>query len=121
MLDGGFRGWGLEDTDLSYRLHRGGARALVAPKAVNHHQAHPTSGAAKWTQWLWNLTYFVEKHDDMEVSMFANFCTGGSIGTLTRLNDLVVELRREEMGGALGKLLQQSYFELLRFRSNAVA
>jgi glycosyltransferase involved in cell wall biosynthesis len=50
-LDGGqtfderFRGWGVEDTDLCYRLHLKGLVMRFERGAVNYHQIHPLGGA----------------------------------------------------------------------------
>ena len=50
-LDDGFKGWGLEDLELCYRLFRAGLRPVVDRAAVSYHQAHPTS-PRKRTEWL---------------------------------------------------------------------
>ena len=46
VLDSGgfsedYQGWGMEDTDLGYRLHRDGIRFVVSTQARTYHQIHP--------------------------------------------------------------------------------
>jgi len=36
-----YKGWGMEDIDLGYRLHRDGIRFVVSAQARSHHQLHP--------------------------------------------------------------------------------
>jgi len=65
-----FTGWGLEDSELHYRLVRGGARTRVEKAAVNFHQNHPKNGGTHRWSWLRNARVFLEKHPAMEVALF---------------------------------------------------
>lgn len=42
-----FRGWGLEDVDLGYRLHRGGARFVFSRFAIGYHLVDPSEEAPR--------------------------------------------------------------------------
>ncbi|QJD81935.1 glycosyltransferase [Cohnella herbarum] len=41
MFDTEFRGWGMEDSELCYRLVRNGLALKECPEAFNYHQIHP--------------------------------------------------------------------------------
>ncbi len=43
MHDENYHGWGMEDTDLNYRLYKNGAVFRVNRNALNFHQVHPAS------------------------------------------------------------------------------
>ncbi|NUT95932.1 MAG: glycosyltransferase [Saccharothrix sp.] len=75
LLDEGFTRWGLEDTDLCYRLVRAGARVAVAPEALNHHQVHPGTGS-KASEWLANFRHFSRKVDTVEPALFRLLAQG---------------------------------------------
>jgi len=45
-FDTRYRGWGLEDTDLCYRLHLKGLVMRFERAAINYHQVHPLGGAS---------------------------------------------------------------------------
>ncbi|MFI9816847.1 glycosyltransferase family 2 protein [Saccharothrix variisporea] len=75
LLDEGFTRWGLEDTDLCYRLVHAGARVVVAPDAVNHHQVHPSTGS-KASEWLTNFRHFSRKVDTVEPALFRLLAQG---------------------------------------------
>jgi glycosyltransferase involved in cell wall biosynthesis len=76
-LDESFVGWGLEDFDLCYRLHRRGARPVIADDAINFHQLHWSAEGAteRRLQWQRNLIRFVEKESSDEVALFAEHFT----------------------------------------------
>jgi len=64
-----YQGWGMEDTDLGYRLHRDGIRLVVSPQARTYHQLHPI-GPDSAARALWlrrvelcrNFRLFYEKY-----------------------------------------------------------
>ncbi|AEB46887.1 MULTISPECIES: glycosyltransferase [Micromonospora] len=60
MFDQGFRGWGGEDCDLGYRLHRAGAYVALSRAAAAVHMPHP--GASK-SEEAYNYAYMADKYD----------------------------------------------------------
>jgi glycosyltransferase involved in cell wall biosynthesis len=69
-LDEEFRGWGLEDLELCYRLFHRGLRPIIDRAAINYHQAHPTD-SRKRTDWLRNLGVLMERHPSLEIARYA--------------------------------------------------
>jgi glycosyltransferase involved in cell wall biosynthesis len=76
-FDEAFHGWGLEDVELCYRLHRAGLSTTVERAAVNYHQEHPKTGDP-WAELLVNLRHFTAKHDTVEVALYAELVRAGS-------------------------------------------
>lgn len=70
MFDEAFSQWGLEDTELSYRLVHGGHRVMVNRQALNFHQIHPNS-PTRLEEWHKNYRYFAGKHDSIQLSLYA--------------------------------------------------
>jgi glycosyltransferase involved in cell wall biosynthesis len=76
-FDESFTGWGLEDTDLSYRLHRLGIRFSVRTEAVNYHQVHPLADPNPMVaqrvmraQLMRNLDHFCRRHRALDAYLF---------------------------------------------------
>jgi GT2 family glycosyltransferase len=67
-FDEGFRGWGLEDCELGYRLHKAGVQIVYNPLVTALHQFHDeTFHQDKFQGWVRNLEYFESKHPGFEV------------------------------------------------------
>ncbi len=64
--DTDYRGYGKEDTDLSYQLYLQGYRYRFAPKAENYHQDHPRN-IREYQQHYANFRQFQDKHRSLEV------------------------------------------------------
>jgi glycosyltransferase involved in cell wall biosynthesis len=69
-FDEAFQGWGLEDTDLHYRLSVDGAITTFAAQALNYHQNHRRDREREWSCWLRNALRFLDKHRDVHVSAY---------------------------------------------------
>jgi len=73
-FDENYKGWGMEDTDLAYRLHQLGARFLINEQALNYHQVHPlrAGGAGRFSkdEVFSNFLYFCRKYDSLECYFF---------------------------------------------------
>jgi glycosyltransferase involved in cell wall biosynthesis len=110
-FDESFTGWGMEDTDLSYRLHRLGLRFSVCAAAVNYHQVHPlvdpdpvAAERIMKAQLMANLAYFCERHRSLEAHLFRGFWAGAT--TLAEADAL---LRRAEADPMLRHELETFY------------
>lgn len=62
-FDENYRQWGAEDVDMAYRLHRDGARVVLARAALSMHIPHPKSYAANMAAAAANYAYFAQKYD----------------------------------------------------------
>lgn len=67
-FDEGFTGWGLEDSELGYRLHRQGLAFAYVPEAVIYHQHRQAIDARMHLDWRRNLTRFAELHPQPDVA-----------------------------------------------------
>jgi len=117
-FDEGFRGWGLEDLDLCYRLHKAGLASRVCRRAVNYHQAHPT-GMGKRAQWLRNLLHLMNKYDALDIALYGYRFTRADVVDIRQFNDMVVEMERET-AAVLKSALRRSYIELVQARVGAL-
>jgi glycosyltransferase involved in cell wall biosynthesis len=117
-FDEQFRGWGLEDLDLCYRLHHGGARTVLGQAAVSCHQEHPTSpDGQRWIEWLRNLLRFMDKYDRVDAAAYAHAFTRGVEVDLAGLSELVCALDRDaERAPASTSALREAYRALTRQR-----
>lgn len=68
-FDETFRGWGLEDTELHYRMVMAGVGTRIERRAVNYHQNHPKTGLRR-ENWLINAGRFLCKHPKPEVALY---------------------------------------------------
>jgi GT2 family glycosyltransferase len=80
-FDEAFTGWGMEDTDLGYRLQRLGVRFAMSEEAVNYHQIHPladpdpVAGARLMhAQLMRNMDYFCRRHRSLDAYLFRRHC-----------------------------------------------
>ena len=76
LFDKSFIGWGLEDTELGYRLHQHGAKFVYNEAAANYHQVHPNDTAKRWREHARNYTRFCQKHPTLEVYLHWKFAAG---------------------------------------------
>lgn len=73
-FDTDFLGWGLEDSELAYRLDRHGLTFVFAERALLLHPRIAGSSAAhRCAGWQENLKLFLAKYDDPELSTLRTF------------------------------------------------
>jgi len=105
-FDESFRGWGLEDAELHYRLVRAGARTCVLRGARNYHLNHPRDDLALRWAWLRNARTFLDKHDSMDIALYIQ-------AELTNMPLLEAERILEEAETAGDSVLLRAYRRLL--------
>ena len=76
FFDESFIGWGLEDTEMGYRLHQCGAQFVYNETAANYHQVHPNDSEKRWREHARNYKYFCQKHPVLEVFLHWRFTVG---------------------------------------------
>jgi len=76
-FDEDYRGWGVEDNDLSFRLHRKGLAMCLERRAANHHQVHPLGrrtleedAQQRGEECHYNLLRFCAKFDQLDSYLF---------------------------------------------------
>jgi glycosyltransferase involved in cell wall biosynthesis len=113
VFDERFRGWGMEDTDLGYRLHRAGVRFTVRRSAVNYHQVHPLGAgtlveneAERLADLHRNLALFVAAHDSLEAHLYESRWHG-HLDMLAA--DRLLRLARQDPSGVLERELLRLY------------
>jgi glycosyltransferase involved in cell wall biosynthesis len=96
-FDEGYMGWGIEDVDLGYRLHRRGLRTIVDTDAVNLHQLHPQGESSavlsvrrRGAESLRNTQYFCRTHSTLEAYLYWQYITRKH--SLLEVNQLLGEL-----------------------------
>lgn len=88
-----FRGYGLEDWELGYRLMRSGVAILSEPGAAVFHQAHPPT--ERGTHDLYrNYAVFLEQHPEAEVGLMPLVPPWSEPEAYARLCQGVAGLRR---------------------------
>lgn len=76
-FDEHFVGWGVEDTELHYRLAKAGGRTRVSRDAYNYHQNHPKDLlGTRRQQWARNATHFLRKHESLEIALYIHAESG---------------------------------------------
>lgn len=73
-----FHGWGLEDSEFAYKLHKNNVKIAYNPNILVYHLSHELSWNSMRGFELWNnnLTAFITKHNDTAVmlqSIFRDF------------------------------------------------
>ena len=121
-FDQGFHGWGLEDADLCYRLHHAGVRTLIDSAATNYHQVHPTGDpSTKMHDWTQNLVHFMNKHDRLDVSLYAFWMSNARYPNMIRLNEVCRELLSDDVRDtACARELKRIHAELVEDRVRAI-
>jgi glycosyltransferase involved in cell wall biosynthesis len=74
-FDPGYTGYGMEDTDFCYALHRDGVPFSVCREGANYHQLHPKPDLSR--EMAASLAYFRAKYDDPGAHLFAHWFRGG--------------------------------------------
>jgi len=110
-FDEDFTGWGIEDVDLCYRLHREGVRFRVTRDAVNYHQVHPLGPGPvteavdeRRSRALANAELFCAKHDTIEVYLYGQVF--GHAMTILDANSILDELVRAEAPAVEAELVR---------------
>ncbi|GAB3234470.1 glycosyltransferase [Glycomyces halotolerans] len=114
-FDETYTGWGVEDIDLAYRLHRLGVRFAVSPEAVNYHQIHPLADPdpevarrLMRAQHLRNLDHFCRRHRSLEAYLYRRRWEHAM--TLAEADQLLKLVERES-NPALRRELEALYAE----------
>jgi len=66
-------GWGLEDWELGYRLHKTGASFIFSKNLISYHQEHPKNSLKRKEGLKINYELFKQKHPDKEVQILSLF------------------------------------------------
>jgi glycosyltransferase involved in cell wall biosynthesis len=88
-FDEAFIGWGLEDTDLGYRLRQRGLAFAYNPAAAAYHQKLQNISAKQYAEWLRNLAYLVGKHGAPELAIQS--ILGAAVDPATQDEELWLE------------------------------
>ena len=91
-FDESLTGWGLEDTELHYRLVGAGASTYVCREAVNYHQNHPRNEGELMHEWVQNAVRVYEKHTTLEMALYLRLVL--SKLSLREMDRIIQEARR---------------------------
>jgi GT2 family glycosyltransferase len=96
LFDESFTRWGLEDTELAFRLSQAGARFVVSEEALNYHQLHARSPT--WhVEWQRNYALFTSKFDSMQIPLF--YLVAMRCVDLMQANAILLECEKLEREG----------------------
>ncbi len=71
-----FCGWGVEDNEFGYRLHKNGGKFIYNPRLEVYHLWHPfTYDEKKDHEWKVNMVRFMDKFCELEVALLKIFIT----------------------------------------------
>jgi glycosyltransferase involved in cell wall biosynthesis len=98
MFDEGFSRWGLEDTDLCFRLCQAGARIAVSREGINYHQLHVRAPQLN-AEWEKNFHYLWSKSDSLQIPLYYLFTRRQF--TIPQVNAIVGECEALEREGRL--------------------
>jgi glycosyltransferase involved in cell wall biosynthesis len=70
LFDESFSGWGMEDTELGYRLFKGGGRFIYEEYAATFHQTHYVDHKRQRSEEARNFALFCVRHPALEVYLF---------------------------------------------------
>ena len=90
-FDPRFVGWGIEDTELHYRLAKAGATTRYNRDAVSYHQNHPRDEVALMRSWWRNLRTMTAKHPGVELAVYMRLISDAL--TLEETEQMFAELR----------------------------
>jgi glycosyltransferase involved in cell wall biosynthesis len=88
-----FRGHGLEDWELGYRLWRRGARFVSDPGGGVFHQAHPPRERSR-SDYLHNYAVFLDLHPDAEIGLMTVYPAAGGMDRYGAWCRVLQRLRR---------------------------
>ncbi len=71
-----FKGWGLEDTELGYRLWKNKAKFMYKPEAINFHIEHARNSIERKEDDIRNHNLLYELHPELPVLCFTQFVHG---------------------------------------------
>jgi GT2 family glycosyltransferase len=112
-FDDRFVGWGLEDTELHYRLVRAGASTRFATEAINYHQNHRRNYERDWYSWLLNARRMYDMYQDDAITVWlASVITSGTRFD-ARLSQLEMDTLIRQIQGCEGEALASAFRRLL--------
>lgn len=76
MFNESFKGWGLEDTELGYRLWKNGVSFIANNKAINYHIEHVRNHDQRKEDETRNHELFYKLHPELPVMLFRKFVYG---------------------------------------------
>jgi GT2 family glycosyltransferase len=75
-FDVAYRGWGLEDSDLGYRLRGMGLAFAFNGATMSYHQKGRDVDATMYAEWRRNLDYMIGKYQTPEIVLQTVICPG---------------------------------------------
>ncbi len=94
-FDEDYRRWGMEDSDLGYRLHRNGASFYLSTDAWAVEMQHERDDAANFEQLLQNVQMFLDKYqysDPLLELLWLMLISGTAVlGTLETMNRAIAD------------------------------
>jgi len=112
-FDEAYIGWGLEDSDLGYRLRSRGLAFAYNAAAMSYHQKAHDVDAHMYAQWRHNLAYMISKYGSPEIA--AQTVIGPGMDPSGQSYDWTEAMRRFEFAvrALVGRLPRPTTYELI--------
>jgi glycosyltransferase involved in cell wall biosynthesis len=106
MFDENYDGrWGVEDTDLGFRLHKSGVNFGLLRSAMAIHYPHGKDKSEKILEGYINSQYFHKKNNTLETALFQSLFEDPEATGLQDINEMIVQANKStsiEVASPLG-------------------
>jgi glycosyltransferase involved in cell wall biosynthesis len=117
-FDTEFKGWGMEDIELGYRIQKAGLPFELAPAAINYHQNHIRNFDSNRTTALPNYQHFCAKHPENTVRIWWLRLFGGlNIYDHNRLVKLLQSMTEDSTSSGV---IAREYIRLLDLSTDEI-
>ena len=94
LFDESFKGWGLDNIELGYRLYKNHFNFIYEKRACNYHIAHKKDLLCQKKDFERNISHFIKLHPEEIINNFKLFLTGKI--SIEKFNSIKINKRTKE-------------------------